>query len=351
VELSIYKGERMSEPLEPRQIKMEKGQWDFLKKLGRELGYHDARGDHSRLVREIVSAAAVKWQESPYICYSSRHTVLITRDGHIFYRQVQGLRLNKKRERLPCSVQIKPEKKQDYRLACPSGDDEASWFRSRWLLNYFAVYHGKDISQGAILESFVDRSGTDGKMADLLVEQGPDSFLVKEMVVALKEFVLWRGPKRGDDRVGIPIDIPTRNLELVVAVDTDLYRKSPLAEYEIPKLALEFRNPESARFESEAIAHDRWNPMDLPLVGRHTKDTPEPDAGEISSHLVELGDRINALMEARAFNGEVVPPEKRLEVRSAFEIPSSFLYFKTKWPSPQFGVEVCVRWERPVRVS
>jgi len=340
----------MADRLESRQIKMAKGQWDFLKQLGRDLSYGDGRGDHSKLVREIVSAAATKWRESPYVCVSAKYTILITRDGHIFYRQVHELNLNKKRERLPCGIGIKPEKKRVYLKSCPRGQDEASWFKSLWLINYFAAYHGKHCSQDNLLDSFIDHDGADGKFADLLIDQGPDSHIVREAVLGLKEFVLWRGERRGDDRVGIPIDIPMRNLEMVVVIDTDLYRKSPLEKEEIPKLALEFRNPESARFEGDAVSRDPWNPMEDALVGRYFEGDAEDDVREVKDRLKELELRLRALEELEAVNGTVVPKERRQEFRKSLKIPASFLYYRLKWPSPYFGLEACVRWERPVKV-
>ncbi|HWM90032.1 MAG TPA: hypothetical protein VN493_04640 [Thermoanaerobaculia bacterium] len=335
--------------LQQKQVKMTKAQWDFLGKLGKELGDHDGRGDHSKLVREIISAAATKWLESPYVCLLDKHMVLVTGMGDVFYRQEQVLRLNKKRERLPCSLEIKPEKKKDYLEACPD-KDEASWFKSRWLLNYFAAWHSRSAGRGLLLDSFVDHDGTDNKTADLLIDLGPGSVVTREIVVGLDEFVQWRGAKRGDDRVGIPIDIPTRNLEVVVIVDMDLYRNSPLNRDEIPDLQLEFRNPENARFEGEGIARDRWNPLDDPIVGRCTGKRSEPNTTEMRKYLRELDSRIQFLATQTAANGEVVPPEQRSRLLKATQLPKSFLYYKLRWPSPYFGVEVCIRWEKAISV-
>ena len=193
-------------------------------------------------------------------------------------------------------------------------------------------------------------------MADLLVDQGADSQLERELIVALEDFVLWRGKRRGDDRVGIPVDIPTRNLEIVVIVDVDLYRESRLPPHEVPKLALEFRNPESAQFEGIAIGLDRWNPIRDPMVDRYVKEDPETHDEEISQILQPLSNlraRVDSLLEAKVSKTSkdwVVPPESRSRLKNALVIPDSFLYYKLSWPFPHFGVDVCIRLDKPFKV-
>src|SRR6185295_16785950 len=103
-----------------KQKTMTDALWDQLEELGVELEYRDKRGAHSPLVREMVSAAMTKWRKSPYVCRSARHLVFVTREGHVFYRMIQVLKLNSSREKLPCILEMKPEKRRDF-LRGPMG--------------------------------------------------------------------------------------------------------------------------------------------------------------------------------------------------------------------------------------
>lgn len=336
--------------LRGKQIRIDDSLWEALARVGRDLGIvHHDHGNHSRLIREIVSASVIRWLESPYICKSSRYQVLVTGEGHVFLRQVQVLKLNRRRERLPCLIEMKPEKRREFFTDKSGEEDDAAFFRSRWLINYFGVWHGSDISSGEFLSAWVDRHGIDAKQADLFVDQDPGSILTREIVVGAQEYVQRRekGRKHEYDRVGFPMDIPSRNLDALVVVDMDLYRGGSLPFQEIPLLDLEFRNRESARFEGEGISHDAWNPMKSPLVGKHLNDAPDPHAERILEDLATFKQRIEALAQLEVANEPVVPPEQMPVLQRALKIPEQFLYYKLGWPSPYFGVEVGIRWHKP----
>ncbi|MEA2600917.1 MAG: hypothetical protein QOF89_1909 [Acidobacteriota bacterium] len=341
--------------MKSRAIKMPEDLWEFLGNLGKDLGYKDPRGLHSRLVREMVSAAATKWQESPYVARSARNVVLVTRDGHLFYRQVQVLKLNKKRDRLPCLLDFHASRRADI--------GGVAWFQPSWFLNHFAAWHGEGVSIVADkpLDTWVDRHGTDAKMADLLVNQGSERILTREIVAGLKDYVQWKGTQREEDRVDFPIDIPTLNLEIIVIVDMALYRKTVITEsdkQEIANLKVEFRSRELARFEGDVIGRDAFNRMSLPLLGRCLIGSPGPNAekirkgvydpeAEMRQNLDDLKKRIEFLAQAKVKSEPVVPPEEREALQNALMLPESFLYYKLGWPSPYFGIEVGIQWEKP----
>ena len=331
-----------------KQVTLTEPLWEQLDELGVEFEFRDKRGVHSPLVREMVSAAVTKWRESPYVCRSARHTVLVTRDGHVFYRLLQVLKLNSSRDRLPCLLEMKPEKRQYFlhqlsRLEA----EEAEWFRSRWLLNHFAVWLGHEL-KGPPHSSWVDREGTYTKVADLPVNQGRGRYLVREILAGIQDYVQWQEEERGDDRVDIPIDIPTRNLEVIVVVDADLYRRSSPADNDFPNLDLEFRNREGARFEGKEPALDPENSMEV-SEGKQLMGRISTKAEPIVNDLRELGERLAAIAEAEAGNGAVLTVEGQEMLRQAFQRPERFLFYRLEWPSPYFGLEVCVRWEKPLR--
>lgn len=336
--------------MKSKNVKMDESLWKSLAGVGKDIGVvHDEHGNHSELIREIVSAAVIRWQESPYVSLSAQYLVFVNRYGNVFLRQVQVLKLNKKRERLPCLLEMKPEKRRDFLESEHGREGESDFFRSRWLINYFGVWHGSDIARGKILDAWVDRRGIDAKQADLRVEQGPGPILTREIVVGGRDYVQWRpkGSRHEYDRVGFPIDIPTRQLEALVVVDMDLYKDGTLSYPEVPLLDLEFRNRESARFEEGRIAHDRWNPMDPAQVGKHLEEAPDPNAEEIVKELADFKERVMTLAQQEVQDGPVVPPEQRPELENALTIPRQFLYYKVGWPSPYLGIEICVRWQKP----
>src|SRR6266849_6053932 len=95
------------------QVRMSASLWNLVGEIAQDLGHKDGRGRHSAVIREMIAASAANWTHSPYVCRSARHTVFVTKDGNIFHRQVQILRLNTRREKLPCTIEMKPEKRDD----------------------------------------------------------------------------------------------------------------------------------------------------------------------------------------------------------------------------------------------
>jgi hypothetical protein len=354
----------------PRAITMTESLWGKLGELGEELEYKGR--SHSQLISEMVSAAITKWRESPYVCQSARHFVLVTGRGHVFYRLVQFLKLNSDRQKIPCVLEMKPEKRQDFLDRKPSGREEAEWFRSRWLLNHFAVWHMEEDAGGQsrespippdswpLIDSFVDRSGTDYKMADLEVHQDAGRQVAREIIVGLKDYVQWKEKESGYDRVDIPIDIPTRNLEVVVLVDAALYSNTAGESLrEIKNLGLEFRNREGARCGVKEI-YDPENIMEA-YAGRCLKQKssllkqkpspPSPEAKHALLRLSEFEKRVRLLATASARGEAVLSDRDQQTLYETFRLPERFLFYKLGWSSPPFGLEVCVNWQKALPVT
>lgn len=330
--------------------------WNSIEQLARQSGYRDKRGSHARIFRETLSSHLYRERSSPYVCHSAEHVVFVSRDGHVFHRQREELQLNTKLRQLPCSMKMKPEKIMDFLLRRDPGLPEAEWFQSRWLLNCFVASH-----QGAALSSWVDRDGTTAKGASLAIDQGPNRLITREYLIGLQDYVQWRETASGlllpeadshFDRIDLVLQIPTRNLSVVVVVDTALYRNTPFAsESEIPALAMEFRNLEGTLFEDRSIAQDQENPMTLDISDRYIGQGRPPQTDKILKKLRELQNRIFTIGEAEADNGPVLNEEERQRMADAFTLPEHFLFYTLEWPTPQVALSVCVRWEKPVRLS
>lgn len=331
--------------------------WDALEELGTELKIKDLRGVHTPLAREIVSAIVLKWRKSPYVCHGADHFVLVTSEGHIFYRLVQNIKLNFKRKKLPCILDMKPEKTRDFLLRRDEGVDEAAWFKSRWLLNYFCVWQGVEEKKGDIINSWVDNEGTTAKVADLEINQGPNRNITRELIVGLEDYVQWKDlsgvvtpeVESTFDRVDFPIDIPTRNFKITVIVDAELYRRSSFGSLdEIPHLAMEFRNREGAKFEGPTVSFDSENPIADEFASYYEVGKRYPRAEPIIDKLKKFQERVQAVASGMAANGPVLSEDGRRRFKERFKRPKNFLFYELDWPSPQWGLEICIGWEKPV---
>jgi hypothetical protein len=341
----------------PRAITITESLWQKLGELGEELEYKGR--SHSQLISEMASAAVTKWRESPYVCQSAQHFVFVTGRGHVFYRLVQCIRLNSDRQRLPCILEMKPEKRRDFLDRKPLDREESEWFRSRWLINHFAAWHmgdaGGQSHKSPILrdswpplDSYVDRDGTDYKMADLAIRQEAGRQIAREIIVGLKDYVQWREGESGYDRVDIPIDIPTRNLEIIVVVDAALYGEAGGDGLrEIQNLGLEFRNREGARCGAREI-YDPENKMES-YAGRCSNEKTSPQGEYVLYRLNEFEHRTRLLAMASSHGEAILSDQDQHKIDQAFQLPKQFLFYKLEWPSPPFGLEVCVHWQKALR--
>lgn len=352
------------------QIRMSPTLWNQIGELARELGHKDPRGRHSVVIREFVGSAAAIWRNSPYICRAADHTVYVSKTGDIFSRQVQVLRLNSPRHKLPSSLEMKPEKREYYhklyqvrralnRDTTPSPDggppDEFRWFLSRWLLNHFAVWSSKkdpddlEAFQQEPLSSHVDTFGTTYKSADLAVDAVGGRSLTREVIVGLRDYVQWKDSNKPVfDRVDIPIDIPTAYLQVSVVVDQDLFSAMDVEEDEIADLALEFRNRESARFEGKEVALSSAIGIEE-LSGRSAGRTVDDEGADEMLHKIRrLRQRVTAILESPVLSRKHNDGQaERAEVLKAVALPQQFLFYRLRWPFPHLGIEACVRWEKP----
>jgi hypothetical protein len=343
------------------QIRMSSSLWNLVGEIAHQLGYEDARGRHSTVIREMIAAAAAKWVHSPYVCRSARHTVYVTEEGNVFSRQVEILQLNSPREKLPCSVEMKPEKREYYhrkyrkgtspsKEGTPKDQGEFEWFQRQWLVNHFAAWSGKkdaDVleSFGHPLSSHVDTFGPTYKGADLAVHALGGRFLTREITVGLQDYVQWREPNTPIfDRIDIPIDIPTSNLEICVVVDLALFDSLAIQKDEIGNLALEFRNRETARFEGKEVA---LRP-EIEIEEQYGHSSDDEGADQMLLRVRRLRQRISTILGSTTTSDQVVSAyADKAAIDSSLRLPKHFLFYWLRWPSPHLGIEACVRWEKP----
>jgi hypothetical protein len=330
------------------QVKVPEMLWNRIDEIAKEIGYD--HGGHTGIIHEMLSAAVARWMHSPYVCRAAQHVVLVTEQGDVFYRVVQELNLNNSdRQKLPCMIEMKPEKREYYakeygKLVAP-GISRGDWVRSRWLINYFSIWKGLSNFAGEPLNCGVDRDRAGSKMVDLPLLNLEGRRLTREIVIGLRDYVQWKeaeGPK--SDRVEFSIDIPTRDLKALVVVDEGLYKH--LSTEEIPRLDLEFRNREWARFVgTEAI--DDVNRVREQLRG-HSSSLDTEGLERVRGEVEGLLSRLRELAKNQVDGLPVVTESARVIIES-LTVPERFLFFEIDWPSPHFGMHVCVHWEKPAR--
>lgn len=323
--------------------------WRQLGDLADAAGYKDGRGPHAALVRDILSSAVAEWNESPYVCKSAKHSFLITADGSIFYRQQHLLSLNSYRDRLPCSVAMKREKRDYFFRECPKEEDPDEWFKKQWLLNCFAVWQGREVGE-VLLASEVDRRGTDIKSVDLPIRQDRGMHITREVLVAARDYVQWTDAAPGSDWIEVPVDMPTRNLEVEVFIDRRVYRNVRQLEEGIRSLDLEFRNRESARFATKAIAS--FGELPIPEYrGVYPDRKAHKDVEGLQVALADLVARFEFFADHQVEDGPVLDLEGRRRIQESLALPEEFLFYRMSWPSPHLGIEVCVVWDKPMKAG
>jgi hypothetical protein len=335
--------------------KMPAALWQRVGDIAKELRIGDKRGRHNAIIMEIVSAAVAKWEYSPYVCRGARHLAFVTSQGDVFYQLVQDLKLNSVRKRLPCAVEMKLEKRDEYareyaKLSGPEGGSD-DWFRRCWLINHFQIWKGwgTDVEP---LKSGIDRLGTSSKMVDLPLPDLPGRpHLTREVIVGLRDYVQWKEPETPpetprDDRIDFNVDIPTRDFQALVVVDEGLY--STLTSEEIPPLGIEFRNREWARFAGKDVVEFSEENRMNELHGQ-SSTAEEGDVGRVQSRLKEFLERLRTVAGLEVDSKPAVASKPDRDLVESLGVPERFLFVEIDWPSPHFGIEICVTFEKPVK--
>ena len=317
------------------------------------------RFDRSTVVRQVVTRDADLWLDSPYISTASRHFIFVSASGDVYYRAVELLFLNNKRLRLPVSLEMKPEKQVFYENSYEGAGNEISRIRDHWMLNVFSVWKG-DRMDGSPIAQIVDRRGITKKAADIPIHQAKDFTVVRETIVALRDYVqrksdaglLFEEGDIGDDRGDVAIEIPTLDLDLQIVVDLDLYGNNPSLSASAA-VDYELRNRESALFQRRNFGgeenpigwtKDRWpggkfhGPKYESVV-----ETIQGSFGELSARLLALTSETELVGDGRP----VVENAAAREVLRSLSLPRSYLFGHLTWPIPCQGLEVCLTWNKP----
>lgn len=301
--------------------------------------------DRSKGVRHLLDRHSFLMVESPYIIRRMDVTVLVSANGDMAYRSYEDIVLSRRRERLPCSIEMKPEKILDYAKRVGSERRLAGYLRDRWLLNYFAAYR-----DAQLMADHCDGVGLTRKQADLELNLPQDTVIQREVLVVNEDYVQRSAEgDRSDDRSEILMVAPTFNLTLNVMVDLDVYGKSSLRD--TAALDYELRNGEGALLQTRGY-HYGENSLSWiagrPPVSRRGWEEIHQDVKDCVGKLVK---RIGQLSSQDKTPGSKDPlfhsdsAKKRL---AQFAGPSGpYLFGRLTWPYPPMGIDICTTWNKP----
>lgn len=296
----------------------------------------------SSFVRELVDKEAALWLESPYWVDRELAFVFIDREGSAYFRSLQAIHLQRKRALLPCRLALKAEKQRH--LDRTNGSVEGV-IHDRWIVNRFSAWKGDLRGDEAPvdeepLDSVSDPAGLGAKTADLSVHQPAGVRLVRETLVGVRDFVQRASGSEellSDDRAEIPLEVPTRELEIRVVVDTSLFRAPGDLERDL-RLDYEIRNLESARLEDRFVAGMdrpiRWLQFRFPSRDHEGATFVEGRRACLDS-LQALANRLAALGESPSDGGSPV------------SAPAGYLFGRLRWHRPYLGFCACVTWPKP----
>ncbi len=311
---------------------------ESLEQLAEDLKL-DPKRDRSNIIRDLISRESKTWTEAPYISLRTSGLIYATAQRTLLYWINQDLILVNDRERIPCKISIKPERKDHFEQSGAADRED------RWLINYFSIFRGDNL----VIQD-TDRTGITTKFVDMPINLPQDTAIRREVLCGASHYVEQERPnERYDDRTDVPIDIPTLELDLRILVDSNLYADDHQREH--AGVDFELRNREHAKLSGLVDRELRW------YRGRYPSPAPRPRTSYLrlldSSReaLGRLITRINELAckDQVAFSDRrpiVETPEKR-EKLLRIASPESFLFGHLYWKMPQQSLVVCLAWNKP----
>lgn len=307
--------------------------------------------DRSKFARGILALETAMWRKSPYVCPQARHFVFVTRRGRFYYHRTEQLQLNSDVESIPSVLTMKREKRE-YFTQHYQPDEMAL----AWPLNCFLLWDGSSPT-GVPIDVQSDHSGKTRKWVSLQCRLPKRAWAFREGCFVLQDYAQYAGDDQVVelyDRVDIMVDIPTRDLEIFVVVDRQLYtetRRFGGAHFD-PRLRFEFRNREEMPFADpdtfEAILRENFLQK---ISSTYPVDTAEgpPDQLYLDSRAgVEecfrlMQERLDMLFRDHT---DLVGTAQR-EDFADLAIPESYLFYRVHCTWTHLGLVYSVKWPKP----
>ena len=293
--------------------------------------------DRSRLIRQILAKEASDWLDSPYIALDQKSFFYVRKTGDVFFHNRQVLSFNHPRVKLPCKLEMKPEKLVEFRAA----SDEYTELSKRWIVNDFAIWEGD--GNDRLITKGTDLDGGATKSVDLRVNRPQDTTVVRETTGGIRGYVQRTRDQPdlpAEDRGEVTIEIPTLNLQATAMVDREIYGTTFLAS--TAKLDREFRNLESAKLYNKNFAFTEepvhWVADRYPDA-RYMGTEYEPAHRACKEGLARLSRALDRIRSSRSLNVG--------EEELAVPVPDRYLFGRLDWRMPHSGLKVCLTWNKP----
>lgn len=303
--------------------------------------------NRSKGVRHLLERESFILREAPYLIRRQELSILVAASGDMAYHSWEEVLLQRHRERLPCSIEMKPEKVLDYAAQVDAESRLAGTLRDKWLLNYFGAYQGSEL-----IADHCDGVGLTRKQADLEVNLPQDTLIEREVVAVNEDYVQrrFRDDDRTDARSEILIAAPTLNLTLNIIVDLGVYGDDRLRG--TAALDHELRNAEGALLQSRDYRYGdntlTWIAGRVPLA-RGSRHQQVHDG--VAASVKRLVERVHELRKAgkAPLSGGVLFHSQAAEERlRQLSLPSGpYLFGRLAWPFPPMGIEICATWNKP----
>lgn len=287
-------------------------------------------------VRETIEMENLLWRRSPYICDTSSHFVLVTRDASFLYLRSEQLHLRADLQTIPAHLETRLEK-----LASPS----------LWGLNAFLLRHGGKID--------IKSDATDGASSKSVYFDGPfiEGLRVKrEGCFMLREYANSK-PKNNDprefpyDRADFEIDIPTRSLDILMVLDPLLYANDPGLDR--PKLKFDIRNRDGVAFSSADAIGQFLRSSNLVRIGNSYEPGMESGRDDLYKETIRLArdkqeeyvNVLKVLEGSKADSG--ITAEQIQRAGNLMKLPERFLFYRVSWTGAHIGLTCSIRFPRP----
>ena len=310
----------------------------------------DQKIDRAGFVRGLVDVEKSLWRRSPYVCLHAQHFVIVTGRGEVFYHRKEALRLNHDLTYIPASLSMKSEKREDFTKRY-----ENEQVKDIWLLNRFALWEGTE-ANGTPIDRKSDPFGLSKKQVNLECQRPEGSVVLRESCIALDEYVQYLQPKDTSpedyyDRVDILIDIPTRELDLIVVVDGDLHSNTKRfgGEDFIPNLKFELRNREEVPFANthplQAVLQERF----MRRIGSQVPPRKETD--DFHAESVEQAESMfscfHKRLETLANDPTALGPEGAGDRLRNVVFPDKYHFYRILWSWAHIGLYISIKWVKP----
>ena len=228
-----------------------------------------------------------------------------------------------------------------------------------WLAHQFAIWEGFKAEKQPLL-SASDKEGRTSKMAAFAHDFAKGMAVCRESCAAIdglcepisKTVVDLKPGQRVSSgrycRYGIPIDVPIKRLDAILAVDCKLYRQR---KDFLPEAEFEIRNREQVPMAADAFRHALKGELFRMTSASSSSSTSNPFNAEtidrVRSAYAEMEGRIGRLVVAKdALDHE----DAAKKIQGALELPDRFVFSRITWSWPHLALSIAAKWSKPKTV-